>query len=69
MSENLGTLRYCHMQIEGKRGPGRPKMTWRTLIEGDRHEWKLNEVDSCDRDVWRKATKVALVIGMCGDPM
>ena len=30
------------MQIEGKRGP-------------DRREWNLNEVDSCDRDVWRSS--------------
>ena len=41
------------MQIEGKRVPGRPKIAWRTLSEGDRREWKLNEVDPCDRDVWR----------------
>ena len=25
----------CDMQIEGKHGPGRPKMTWRTLTERD----------------------------------
>ena len=24
---------------------GRPKMTWKTFIERDRHEWNLNEVD------------------------
>ena len=28
------------MQIEGKRGPGRPKMKWRTLTERDRREWR-----------------------------
>ena len=33
------------MQIEGKRGPGRPRMTWKTLTERDFHEWNLNEVD------------------------
>ena len=39
------------MQIEGKRGPGRPQMTWSTLTERDRREWKLNEVDPSERDV------------------
>ena len=24
-----------HMQVEGKRGPGRPKMTWKQLTERD----------------------------------
>ena len=37
----------CDMQIEGKSGAGRPKMTWRTLTERDCREWKLNNV------VWR----------------
>ena len=40
-------------KIEGKRGPGQPKMTWKTLTERDRREWNLNKV----------------VIGMCGDPV
>ena len=44
---------FCDMQIEGKCGPGRPKMTWRTLTERDLGEWKLNEVDPSDSDVWR----------------
>ena len=43
------------MQIEGKREPGKPKMTLRTLKERDSRKWKLNEVD--------------LVIGMCENPM
>ena len=35
----------CDMQVEGKRGPERPKMTWRTLTERGHREWKLNVVD------------------------
>ena len=31
----------CDMQIEGKCGQRRSKMTWRTLTERDRREWKL----------------------------
>ena len=51
------------MQIEGKRVPGRPKMTWRTLTERDRSEWKLNEVDPCARDLWRSSVRCAMRAG------
>ena len=29
-------------RFNGKRGPGRPKMTWKQLTERDRREWKLS---------------------------
>ena len=35
-------------------------MTWRTLTERDRREWKLNEVDPCDRDVYRSNVRSAM---------
>ena len=48
--QSSGTIKtVCDMQIEGKHGLGRPKMTWRTLT----YEWKLNKVDPCDRDMWK----------------
>ena len=47
------------VQIEGKHGPARPKMTWKTLTERDRHEWNLNKVGPCDRDVWRSSVRSA----------
>ena len=28
-------------------------MLWKTLTERDRHERNLNEVDPCNKDVWR----------------
>ena len=31
-----------------------------TLTEGDHHEWHLNEVDSCDKDVWRASLRSAM---------
>ena len=49
-----------NVQIEGKRGPGRPKMTWRTLSERDRSEWNLNKVDPCARDLWRSSVRSAM---------
>ena len=33
------------IQIDGKRGPGRPKMTWKQLTERDCREWKLSAIN------------------------
>ena len=30
------------IQVDGKRVPGRPKMTWKQLTERDCREWKLS---------------------------
>ena len=50
----------CNIQIDGKRGPGRPKISWKTLPERDLREWNLNEVDPCDKDVWRSSVRSAM---------
>ena len=41
----------CNIQIDGKRG---------TLTERDRRKWTLNEVDPCDKDVWRSSVRSAM---------
>ena len=46
--------------IEGKRGPGRPKMTWRELTERDRSVWNLSTVDPLDRDSCRSGVRSAM---------
>ena len=51
----------CDIQIDGKCGPGWPKMSWKTLSEKDRCEWNLNEVDACDKDVWRSSVRSAML--------
>ena len=48
------------IQINGKRGPGRPKMTWKQLTERDRREWKLSAIDPHDRDNWRSGVRSAM---------
>ena len=53
-------LLITDIQIEGKRGPGQPKMTWRTLTERDCHEWKLDKVDPSDMDVWISKVRSAM---------
>ena len=35
----------CDIQIDGRRGAGRPKLTWKKLTEKDSCEWKLTTDD------------------------
>ena len=48
------------VQFNGKRGPGRPKMTWKQLTERYRREWKLSAIDPHDRDTWRPGVRSAM---------
>ena len=48
------------IQVNGKRGPGRPKMTWKHMTERDRREWKLSAIDPQDRDTWRSGVRSAM---------
>ena len=48
------------IQIVGKCGPGRPKMTWKQLTERDRRQWKLSAIDPHDRDTWRSGVRSAM---------
>ena len=49
-----------HIQVEGKRGPGRPKMTWKELTERDCREWKLSATNPHDRNMWRSGVRSAM---------
>ena len=48
------------IQVDGKRGHGRPKMTWRQLIERDCREWKLSAIGHHNRDTWRSVVRSAM---------
>ena len=48
------------IQVNGKRGPGRPKITWKQLTERDRREWKLSAIDPHNRDSWRSGVRSAM---------
>ena len=48
------------LQVEGKCGPGRPKMTWKQLTERDCREWKLSAIDPHDRHTWRSGVRSAI---------
>ena len=40
--------------MEGARPRGRPKQTWREIVEKDYQARKLNRQDAMDRNRWRK---------------
>ena len=48
------------IQVDGKRGPGRPKMTWKQLTERDCREWKLSAINPHDRRTWRSGARSAM---------
>ena len=49
-----------HIQVEGKRWPGKPKMTWQQLTERDCREWKLLAINPHDRHAWRSGMRCAM---------
>ena len=48
------------IQVEEKRGPGWPKITWKQLTERDCREWKLSAINPHDRNMWRSGVRSAM---------
>ena len=48
------------IQVDGKRGPGRPNMTWKQLTVRDCREWKLSVISPHDRHTWRSDVRSAM---------
>ena len=48
------------IQVDRKRGPGKPKMTWKQLTERDCREWKLSAINPHDRHTWRSGVRSAM---------
>ena len=48
------------IQVDGKHGSGRPKMTWKQLTERNCREWKLSAIVPHDRHSWRSGLKSAM---------
>ena len=48
------------IQVDVKRGPGRPKMIWKQLTERTCREWKLSAINSHDRRTWRSGVRSAM---------
>ena len=61
VEDSSGAVRKaCDIQIDGRRGAGRPKLTWKTMAEKDCLEWKLMTVDPQERSTWRSGVRSAM---------
>ena len=61
VERSSGAIRKaCDLQIDGRRGAGRPKLTWKRLTERDCREWKLTTVDPQERSTWRSGVRSAI---------
>ena len=61
MERSSGAVKTAFdIQVDGKRGPGRPKMTWKQLTGRDRREWKLSDINAHDRRTWRSCVRSAM---------
>ena len=61
VTRSSGAIRTAYdMQIDGKRGAGRLKQTWKKLTEKDCREWKLTTVDPQERSTWRSGVRSAM---------
>ena len=61
VARSSGAIRTAYdMQIDGRRGAGRPKQTWKKLTEKDCREWKLTTVDPQERSTWRSGVRSAM---------
>ena len=50
----------CDIQIDGRWGAGRPKLTWKKLTEKDCREWKLRTVVPQEWSTWRSGVRFAM---------
>ena len=61
VERSSGAIRTaCDIQIDGSRGAGRPKLTWKRLTERDCCEWKLKTVDPQESNTWRSGLRSAM---------
>jgi len=45
-------------EVEGSRPRGRPKRTWKEVVQKDCQACKLNKKDAVDRGRWKKLMKI-----------
>ena len=61
VDHSSGAIRTaCDIQIDGKQGTGRPKLTWKKLMEIDYCEWNLTTVKPQERSTWRSGVRSAM---------
>jgi len=57
--EDTDWVKKCmEYEVKGSRPRGRPKRTWREVVQKDCQARKLNKEDAMDRGRWKKLIKV-----------
>jgi len=56
--EDTAWVRCMEYEVEGSRPRGRPKRTWREVVQNDCQARTLNKVDAMDRSRWKKLIKI-----------
>jgi len=57
--ENTNWVKKCmEYEVEGSRPRGRPKRTWREVVQKDCQARNLNMQDAMDRSGWKKITNI-----------
>ena len=61
MEHSNGAVRTAFdIQVDGKCGSGKPRMTWKQLTERDCRDWKLSAINPHDRHTWRSGVRCAM---------
>ena len=47
-------------RLKAGQGAGKPKLTWKKLMEKDCHEWKFLTIDSQERSTWRSGVRYVM---------
>jgi len=59
--EDTGWVKKCmEYEVEGCRSRGRPKRTWREVVQKDCQACRLNREDAMDHSRWKKLIKIGL---------
>jgi len=62
--EDTDWIKKCmEYEVEGSRPTGRPKRTWRKVVQKDCQARNLNREDAMDRGRWKKLIKIGLSSG------
>jgi len=57
--EDTDWVKKCmEYEVEGSRPRGRPKRTWREVVQKDSQARNLNREDAMDRGRWKKLIKI-----------
>jgi len=65
--EDSDWVKKCiEYEVEGSRPRGRPKRSWKEVVQKDCHASSLNNEDAMDHDRWKKLIKDWMMIRMVG---